>query len=44
MKQVSYDDPMKTLIKPKQVGFLKDFETQFDNLAINILELPKSYK
>jgi hypothetical protein len=41
MNQVSFDDPMKTLTKPKQVGFLEDYKTQFDNLAINVLGLPE---
>jgi len=44
MKQVSYDDTMKTLTKLKRVGFLEDFNTQFDNLAINVLGLRESYK
>jgi hypothetical protein len=32
---------METLTKPKQVGFLEDYKTQFNNLAINVLGLPE---
>jgi len=40
----SYDDPMETLTKLKQVGLLEDYKTQFDNLAIKVQRLPKSHK
>jgi len=32
---------METLTKPKQVGFLEDYKTQFNNLAINVQGLPE---
>jgi len=40
----SYDDPMETLTKQKQVGLLEDYKTQFDNLAIKLQGLAESYK
>jgi hypothetical protein len=32
----SYDNPMETLTKLKQVGLSEDYKTQCDNLAIKL--------
>jgi hypothetical protein len=40
----SYDDPMETLTKLKQVGLLEDYKTQFENLAIKVHGLPETHK
>jgi len=40
----SYDDPMETLTKLRQVGLPEDYKTQFDNLAIKLQEPAESYK
>jgi hypothetical protein len=40
----SYDDPIETLTKLKQVGLLEEYKTQFDNLAIKVHRLPESHQ
>jgi hypothetical protein len=40
----SYDDPLETITKLKQVWLLEEYKTQFDNLAIKVHGLPESHK
>jgi hypothetical protein len=40
----SYDDPMETLSKLKQVGWLDDYKNQFDTVALKVHAMPKAHK
>jgi hypothetical protein len=40
----SHDDPMETLSKLKQVGWLDDYKNQFDTLALKVHAMPKAHK
>jgi hypothetical protein len=40
----SYDDPMETLLKLKQVGSVEDYKSQFENLANRVIGLLDNLK